>query len=306
FVSTREPVRLNRTFVRLDANKPGPVEQKLLWHRALGDAASTLNGTLDDISEQFRLSARAISSTGYLLGSRDQPLEADELWDACRSLARPRLEDLAQRIVPFATWDDLVLPELQRNLLRQLAAQVRHRMKVYETWGFAARGRRGLGVSALFTGASGTGKTMAAEVLARELRLDLYRIDLSSVVSKYIGETEKNLKQVFDAAEEGGSVLLFDEADALFGKRSEVKDSHDRYANIEVSYLLQRMEVYRGLAILTTNIKSVLDTAFLRRIRFIVQFPFPDVAQRVKIWEGVFPAHTPTEHLDVHKLARLN
>ena len=266
FVSTREPVRLNRTFVRLDANKPGPVEQKQLWHRALGDAASTLNGTLDDISEQFRLSARVISSTGYLLGSRDQPLEADALWDACRSLARPRLEDLAQRIVPCATWDDLVLPDLQKGLLRQLAAQVRYRMKVYETWGFADKGRRGLGVSALFTGASGTGKTMAAEALARELRLDLYRIDLSSVVSKYIGETEKNLKQVFDGAEEGGALLLFDEADALFGKRSEVRDSHDRYANIEVGYLLQRIEAYQGLAILTTNLKSSMDTAFQRRL----------------------------------------
>ncbi len=152
------------------------------------------------------------------------------------------------------------------------------RAQVYEQWGFAAKSSRGLGISALFAGASGTGKTLAAEVLANELRLDLYRIDLSQVVSKYIGETEKNLRRVFDAAEDGGAVLLFDEADALFGKRSEVKDSHDRYANIEVSYLLQRMEAYRGLAILTTNMKDALDTAFLRRIRFVVTFPFPDAA----------------------------
>src|SRR5205807_691356 len=151
--------------------------------------------------------------------------------------------------------------------------------------------------SALFVGVSGTGKTMAAEVLANELRLDLYRIDLSQIVSKYIGETEKNLRRVFDAAEEGGAILLFDEADALFGKRSEVKDSHDRYANIEVSYLLQRMEAYRGLAILTTNMKNALDTAFMRRIRFIVQFPFPDMLQRVEIWRRIFPATTPTEGL---------
>ena len=147
---------------------------------------------------------------------------------------------------------------------------------------------------------------MAAEVLAGELRLDLYRIDLSSVVSKYIGETEKNLRRVFDAAELGGAILLFDEADALFGKRSEVKDSHDRYANIEVSYLLQRMEEYRGLAILTTNIKSALDTAFLRRIRFVVQFPFPDAAQRAEIWRRIFPSGTPTEGIEVAKLSRLN
>ena len=146
---------------------------------------------------------------------------------------------------------------------------------------------------------------MAAEVLANELNLDLYGIDLSSVVSKYIGETEKNLRRVFDAAEEGGVILLFDEADSLFGKRSEVKDSHDRYANIEVSYLLQRMESYRGLAILTTNMQNALDTAFLRRIRFIVQFPFPDVAQRTEIWRRSFPAEAPTEGLDANKLARL-
>ena len=179
-------------------------------------------------------------------------------------------------------------------------------MTVYETWGFATKGLRGLGISALFSGVSGTGKTMAAEVLANELRLDLYRIDLSAVVSKYIGETEKNLRRVFDAAEEGGAILLFDEADALFGKRTEVKDSHDRYANIEVSYLLQRVEAYRGLAILTTNLKSALDTAFLRRIRFILSFPFPDLEQRAEIWRRIFPNQTPTRALDFAALARLN
>jgi hypothetical protein len=306
FLSTREPVGLTRTFVRLDANKPGPVAQKQLWRNSLGAAAEPLNGTLNDLSEQFRLSARLISSTGYLLSPHEGQLASDELWDACRSLARPRLEDMAQRIVPCATWDDLILPHLQKNTLRQLAAQVRHRMKVYETWGFAEKGRRGLGVSALFTGVSGTGKTMAAEVLARELRLDLYRIDLSAVVSKYIGETEKNLKQVFDGAEEGGVLLLFDEADALFGRRSEVRDSHDRYANIEIGYLLQRMEAYQGLAILTTNLKSSMDTAFQRRLRFTVNFPFPDAAHREAIWRKVFPAATPTEGLDPKKLAQLN
>ncbi len=177
---------------------------------------------------------------------------------------------------------------------------------MYRQWGFAARYSRGLGISALFAGASGTGKTMAAEVLAGELELDLYRIDLSAVVSKYIGETEKNLRRVFDAAEAGGAILLFDEADALFGKRSEVKDSHDRYANIEISYLLQRMEAYRGLAILTTNMKSALDSAFLRRIRFIVDFPFPDARMREKIWEGVFPTETPLGSVNFKQLARLN
>ena len=200
----------------------------------------------------------------------------------------------------------MILPAMQKDTLRQLADQARLRMTVYETWGFAARGRRGLGISALFAGVSGTGKTLAAEVLARNLRLDLYRIDLSAVVSKYIGETEKNLKQVFDAAEEGGVLLLFDEADALFGKRAEVKDSHDRYANIEVSYLLQRMENFQGLAVLTTNLKSSLDKAFQRRLRFTVDFPFPGPQEREAIWRRVFPAHAPTSGLDFSRLAQLN
>jgi SpoVK/Ycf46/Vps4 family AAA+-type ATPase len=153
---------------------------------------------------------------------------------------------------------------------------------------------------------SGTGKTLAAEVLGNTLRLDVYRIDLSAVVSKYIGETEKNLRRIFDGAEGSGAILLFDEADALFGKRSEVKDSHDRHANIEVSYLLQRMETYRGLAILTTNIQTGLDQAFIRRIRFIIKFPYPDAAQRQEIWRRVFPQQTPTEGLDFKKLGKLH
>jgi SpoVK/Ycf46/Vps4 family AAA+-type ATPase len=200
----------------------------------------------------------------------------------------------------------LVLPQAQRQILREIATHVRQRAKVYEAWGFVTKGERGLGISALFAGNSGTGKTMAAEVLANEVRLDLFRIDLSAVVSKYIGETEKNLRRVFDAAEEGGAILLFDEADALFGKRSEVKDSHDRYANIEVSYLLQRMEAYRGLAILTTNMKDALDPGFLRRIRFVVQFPFPDAAERIEIWRRMFPTQTPVHGLDMTKLAKLH
>jgi hypothetical protein len=305
-LSSRDAVRLNRSFQRYDVNKPHPAEQKRLWERVLGPRSADLNGALDNLSQQFRLSARTIFSAGSLVYSDGAPVHPEELWNACRSFARPKLEDLAQRIVPAAGWDDLVLPELQKQTLLQLASQVRHRMKVYETWGFSDKGRRGLGVSGLFAGESGTGKTLAAEVLAHELGLDLYRIDLSAVVSKYIGETEKNLKQVFDAAEEGGVLLLFDEADALFGKRADVKDSHDRYANIEVSYLLQRMEAYQGLAVLTTNQKSSMDKAFQRRLRFTVSFPFPDAAQREAIWGRVFPAKTPTKDLDHRKLAQLN
>jgi hypothetical protein len=307
----REPLPTGeRVTIRLPVPGLSAAEQRALWQRALGPRADDLNGQLDKVVTQFNLglpNIRAVSAEVLgRLSAEDKERPTSLLWDVCRAQARPRLEDLAQRIEPVATWDDLVLPELQIQTLRDIAAHVRQRAQVYNTWGFATKSARGLGISALFAGASGTGKTMAAEVLANELRLDLYRIDLSQVVSKYIGETEKNLRRVFDAAEEGGALLLFDEADALFGKRSEVKDSHDRYANIEVSYLLQRMESYRGLAILTTNMKQALDPAFLRRIRFVVQFPFPDAAQRAEIWRRIFPASTPTHGLNVDKLARLN
>ena len=307
FVASREPVRLwRRRIVRFDVRKPNANEQKALWEESLG-SEQDLDGQLNLLVSQFSLDSQTIHTVSALTGASSSNSELlDELWNACRTQARSRLDDLAQRIEPFASWDDIVLPESQRRTLRDIAAHVRQRSKVYESWGFAARGERGLGISAMFAGVSGTGKTMAAEVLANELQLDLYHIDLSQVVSKYIGETEKNLRRVFDAAEEGGAILLFDEADALFGKRTEVRDSHDRYANIEVSYLLQRMESYRGLAILTTNMKSVLDTAFLRRIRFIVHFPFPDMVHRAEIWRRIFPRETPTENLDTTKLARLN
>ena len=294
--------RLTATF---EVEKPRQAEQRELWRKTLAVKNDHL---VDALVTQFNLSSRHIINVAATLSTKDSAPENPTgiIWDACRAQSRPRLENLAQRIEPIALWDDLVLPASQMQILRQIAVHVRQRARVYGEWGFAARSSRGLGISALFEGSSGTGKTMAAEVLANELQLDLYHIDLSAVVSKYIGETEKNLRQLFDAAESGGAILLFDEADALFGKRSEVKDSHDRYANIEVSYLLQRMESYRGLAILTTNMKSALDSAFLRRIRFVVQFPFPDASYRAEIWRRVFPCETPTDGLDVNKLARLN
>ena len=311
FVSARDPMRLpRRRSIRLDVRGPSSAEQRSLWRGVLGPSAAELNGKLGEITSQFSLGPQGIRAAGTealdAISRRPDQELGSVLWEACRSQARARLDDLAQRIEPAAAWEDLILPPHQKNVLREVLANVRWRARVYDEWGFATKGSRGLGISALFAGASGTGKTMAAEVLAGELKLDLYRIDLSQVVSKYIGETEKNLRRVFDAAEEGGTVLLFDEADALFGKRSEVKDSHDRYANIEVSYLLQRMESYRGLAILTTNMKSEMDPAFLRRLRFVVRFPFPDAAGRAGIWERIFPPGTPTEGLDFHKLARLN
>jgi hypothetical protein len=324
-IATREPLRqLDRAHLRLDV---GPVEagdRIRLWEHALGSAAQRLNGGIEKAALQFRLGAGALAATAARVRSTlavDAPADSslramtvgisdDDasalLWDECRAAARGPLDGLAERIEPMAGWEQLVLPTPQHELLRQIAASVAHRTTVHDLWGFAAGRMRGLGITSLFAGASGTGKTLAAEVLAGELRLDLYRIDLSRVVSKYIGETEKNLSRVFDAAESGGAVLLFDEADALFGRRSEVKDSHDRFANIEVSYLLQRMEAYRGLAILTTNMKSALDPAFLRRIRFVVQFPFPDATQREQIWRCVLPAAAPLSGVDIQQLARLN
>jgi hypothetical protein len=305
-VAAREPLPPSRrAVVRLDVARPDQEEQRTLWRRHLGAVAEQLNGQIDALVSQFNLPESAIGVVCAQAADGGDDAGA-RLWDACRAQVRPRLDDLAQRVEPVAHWDDLVLPDSQAQLLRQVAGQVRQRGRVYDTWGFARLGARGLGISALFAGASGTGKTMAAEVLANELRLDLYRIDLSQVVSKYIGETEKNLRRVFDSAECGGAILLFDEADALFGKRSEVKDSHDRYANIEVSYLLQRMETYRGLAILTTNMKNSLDQSFLRRLRFVVTFPFPDAPQRESIWRRIFPRSTPTEGLDPARLAKLN
>jgi vesicle-fusing ATPase len=288
---------------------PPPAEARTLWAAELGDErARELAETIEEVAQHFRLGSAAIAGvarelTATSAAGRD---DAATLRRLCRERARVSLDGLAERIDPAARWDDLVLPDGHLALLHEIVRHVRHRTQVYERWGFGERVSRGLGVTALFAGESGTGKTLAAEVLAAELGLDLYRIDLAATVSKYIGETEKNLRRLFEAAEAGGAVLLFDEADALFGKRGEVKDGHDRYANLEVAYLLQRMESYRGLAILTTNLRSNVDRAFLRRLRFVVQFPFPDREQRAEIWRRTFPAVAPLEGIDPEQIARLN
>jgi hypothetical protein len=304
FVDAREPWAVAQA-LSIDVARPTAVEQRALWQRLLGDAAGAqprqLAGHFDFNFDRIELVAR-----GALAAAEGKSAAlAQTLWHGALAHTRPALDQLAQRIEPKAGWDDLKLPDGEKNLLHQIADQVAGRSTVYDDWGFRARMNRGLSISALFTGESGTGKTMAAEVLARELGLSLYRIDLSAVVSKYIGETEKNLRKLFDAAEGGGAILFFDEADALFGKRSEVKDSHDRYANIEVNYLLQRLESFGGLAILATNMKGALDTAFLRRLRFVVNFPFPGVAERRAIWASVFPAQAVVGALDFERLARL-
>jgi hypothetical protein len=306
----RRPQR-QRPLITFTIHPPTPEEQRHLWASLLGEAIATqLNGHIDQLVAHFNLSPAAIQTiTTRLYPHLSHPPSHSLptlLWNTCLAQSRPRLDDLAQPVRSTVDWEDLVLPDKEMAVLQTMTAHVRQRSAVYDRWGFAKKSRRGLGISALFAGVSGTGKTLAAEVMANALHLDLYRIDLSSVVSKYIGETEKNLRRIFDAAETGGAVLLFDEADALFGKRSDVKDSHDRYANMEVAYLLQRVESYRGLAILTTNLKDSIDQAFLRRIRFVVQFPFPDADQREAIWQRAFPAETPTQELNYKKLAKLS
>jgi hypothetical protein len=292
--------------VRLSVPRPILLEQQAMWHESLHDTWQGQDEHLGTIASQFDFDAPTITAASSL-ARRFMLSEAPgaAIAHACRLQIQAPLDGFAERIQPRARLADLVLPSSLIGLFGEIASQARNRVQVHEEWGFAQTATRGLGISALFSGPSGTGKTMAAEALANELQQDLYRVDLAAVVSKYIGETEKNLQRVFSAAEQGGVVLLFDEADALFGKRSEVKDSHDRFANLEVSYLLQRMESYRGLAILTTNQRPSIDAAFLRRLRFIVEFPFPDAEQRTRLWQGAFPSGVPIQGLKYERLAQL-
>jgi SpoVK/Ycf46/Vps4 family AAA+-type ATPase len=301
---------MRRQLLTVDLPDPDPGTGAELWQAALG---SDIEQGLGPLLEQFRFGPHGVHEAAAqarvlaeLRGGADAEPTMGDLWTACRAHAGHDLGGLAHHLSGSADWDQLVLPDEAVAQLREIVAQVRNRGTVYGEWGWERRLGRGRGISALFSGPPGTGKTMAAEILADSLDLDLYRIDLSQVVSKYIGETEKNLARLFDAAERGGAILLFDEADALFGKRTEVKDSHDRYANIEINYLLQRMEDYRGLAILASNRKADLDDAFMRRIRFVVTFPFPDPASRLKIWQVILPAGVPTNDLDPRVLARLD
>jgi hypothetical protein len=229
---------------------------------------------------------------------------AEDFFAAARRQCGHELASIATRVALSATWEDIVLPADSLAQLRELCARIALSHRVLDEWGFDRRLSHGKGVAALFSGPSGTGKTMAAEVVANELGLDLYRVEIPAVMSKWIGETEKNLDKVFRCAE--NAILFFDEADALFGKRSEVRDAHDRYANVEISYLLQRIETFDGLAILATNVRHHMDEAFLRRLTFVIQFPFPDDAQRQQIWERIWPAETPlAPDLDLGRISRM-
>lgn len=299
------------TFLRIDS--PDFDERRAHWRLALEIAGDLLaEADLAALAGAFRFSPAQIRSVvanaRSAIGWREpgsQQLRAADLFAAARQHSGQALGSLARKIEPRAGWNDLVLPADQLRQLREICAQVTHRAQVYDTWGFARRLSNGRGLNVLFAGPSGTGKTLAAEIIAGVLGLDLYAIDLASVVSKYIGETEKNLGRLFDAAERSNAVLFFDEADALFGKRSEVRDAHDRYANIEVAYLLQRIETYEGIVILATNLSRNMDDAFVRRLQITIEFPLPDPADRLRIWKTILPSELPlTDDVDLDFLAR--
>jgi hypothetical protein len=313
----------NRKTLLFDVPAPTATEQQALWSRALNLWAPQFIPAEKDWIEQTgkmltdhfvldlaQLDSASEQAQGSIATMDAHPPEPKTasyaLWDACRSQVRPAIEHIAERLTESAEWSDLVLPLPQLQVLHEVEHHVSHRQTVHGDWGFGGKTGRGRGTTVMFSGPSGTGKTLAAEALATRLRLDLFRVDLGATVSKYIGETEKNLGKIFDAADCGGVALLFDEADALFGKRSEVKDARDRYANIEVSFLLQRLESFAGLVILTTNLRESLDQAFLRRLRFVVEFPFPNDKQREEIWKRALATGAPLGELDYAKMARLS
>jgi hypothetical protein len=305
------------TVITLDFQPLDASQRRDWWERALDRREVCLDGnTLDILATHYRLTAEQIeraagegcaqarvrakagSSTN---GSGPTP---GDLFAAARAQCEPALATVARRLQPKQTWSDLVLPIGTITQLREFCVRVAKSEQVLGAWGFDRKLSQGKGATALFAGPSGTGKTLAAEIMANELHLDLYKIDLASVICKYIGETEKNLDRIFTAAEGGNAILFFDEADALFGKRSEIRDSHDRYANIETSYLLQKMESYQGATILATNLRQNMDDAFLRRLAFSIRFPFPDEAARLRIWNAMWPAETPlADDLDFRYLA---
>jgi hypothetical protein len=270
-----------------------------LWRASLAGCAPDAESWAEELAGRYRLPAGRIPAVVRLardnrrMAPEPGPLRLADVSAACRQQSARTLGGVAVKMAATARWDDLVLPADQAAVLHEIRDQFDHRHQVLESWGFGAKLSRGKGLSALFSGPPGTGKTMAAEVLAVDLGLDVYQVDLSQVVSKYIGETEKNLAKIFDEARTGNAILFFDEADALFGKRTEVSDAHDRYANIETGYLLQKMDEYDGVVVLASNLRQNLDEAFTRRLRFVVEFPFPEADSRRRIWRAVFPAEAP-------------
>ncbi len=288
-------------FIALTIPPPSTSDRQIIWNSRLnGNAPPDGDSVLKQIASTFKISGNQINKAvatalryAYTRNPGNPSVNASDLYYACRVHSSAFLSRNARKITTRYCWNDIVLPEEKIEQLRELCSNIRYQSVVYNDWGYESKLSLGKGVHALFAGPSGTGKTMAAEIIAAELGVDLYKIDLASVVSKYIGETEKNLSQIFDEAEESNVILFFDEADALLGKRSEVKDAHDRYANIEISYLLQRMEEFSGISLLATNFRKNIDDAFIRRIRYIVEFPFPDQKYRKMIWMGIWPPHAP-------------
>ncbi len=295
----------------IELPRPSYAARLYLWQRALGQTPPAEPTDIEAIAARFRLDGGQIWTAAQKAKHRSRQrnpkhpaIDYEDLGEAVRSVSTVHLGKLAHPIIPRHRWEDLVLPDDRLAQLSEMCDQLRFRHVVYGQWGFGARSARGQGLSALFAGPSGTGKTMAAEVIANDLGMPLYGIDLSGVVSKYIGETEKNLDLIFERAHQANVILLFDEADALFGKRSETKDAHDRYANIEISYLLQKIEEYDGVVILTSNLRQNLDDAFMRRLQFSVEFPFPDEEARQHIWAKAMPPELPlAEDVDLDELA---
>ncbi len=285
--------------------------RKAVWEKSLQSQVPEAGSWAAQLASQFRLTpgqvqdALEFAANECAMRDGQKEIALADLYRACRHQSNQKLGDLATKIEPRYGWEDIVLPDDKVAHLREICIQVKHRYRVFGEWGFDKKLSHGKGLSMLFSGSPGTGKTMAAQVIAGELQLDLYKIDLSGVVSKYIGETEKNLANIFEEAETSNAILFFDEADALFGKRTEVSDAHDRYANIETSFLLQKMEEYEGVVILATNLRENMDDAFTRRIRFIVEFPFPDEISRLKIWRTHFPKEAPlSKGIDYEYLSR--
>lgn len=300
----------SKLFIPIEFPIPDYGQRQQLWLTFLDGQAKAAESAVGALASKFRLSGgqilQAASLAQNLALRRDGgSVTGDDLHRACRQMSNQTLIQLARKVKPRYIWADIVLPKDQLEQIREICNYVKHHQLVYGEWGFEHKLSLGKGLNVLFAGPSGTGKTMAAEIIANELGLDLYRIDLATVVSKYIGETEKNLDRIFKEAQDSNSILLFDEADAIFGKRSEVRDSHDRYANIEIAYLLQKMEEYQGIVVLATNLRKNLDEAFARRMHFSVEFPFPEEADRYRIWQKAFPQIAPlSQDIDLAFMAQ--
>jgi ATP-dependent 26S proteasome regulatory subunit len=290
-----------KPFVKIQIPMPAYEARTRLWQLHLnGHLPASQDINLEALSNKFAFSGGqirdAVASTENLaLLQASRQVSMTDLYNSCRAQSSHKLRTLTQKVESRYNWDDIILPQEQLDQLHEITSYVKYRHIVYGEWDFNEKLSLGKGLNALFAGPSGTGKTMAAGIIANELKLDMYKIDLSAVVSKYIGETEKNLKEIFDEAETSNTILFFDEADALFGKRSEVRDAHDRYANIEISYLLQKMEEYEGIVILATNLHKNMDEAFVRRMHFVVEFPSPEEEHRFAIWSNIFPQKAPLD-----------